>query len=63
LKTDLSPRAALRLDLAAGLLGRPAQPHGQTLAQIEKMDNAEKDRFRSCVDWVEEYELSKLHQS
>ena len=50
----MTPRAARRLEVAAGLMGWPAG--SDVLALIAALQVGERDHLRGLVDWVEDYE-------
>lgn len=47
-------RADFRLQTAARLMKLPEG--ADTMAEINKLTDAEKERIKGLVDWVEEYE-------
>lgn len=47
-------RADFRLQTAARLMKLPEG--ADTMAEINKLTDAEKERLKGLVDWVEEYE-------
>jgi len=47
-------RAEFRLQTAARLMKLPEG--ADTMAEINKLSDAEKERLKGLVDWVEEYE-------
>lgn len=56
----MNERAQRRLEMARRLLGLdPTMMLGAVLAEINRLDEKERDSVRSAVDWVEDYEANE----
>lgn len=52
----MNERAKRRLEIAEGLM--PPSPQ-DILERIRTLPESDRDSLRSCVDWVEEYEVQE----